>query len=544
MATQVTKLPTKSQLPTEADFPSWANPLNLYYESEYMMLRDCMLGEKQVKSRGTTYLPQTAGFDTAEYEAFLDRASFYNIISRTVSGMLGTLYRRNPVATEIPASIDINNIGYEGESLWGIMRTATQEVIHMTRVGALVDRSKDGTSAPYIVLYPVESIIDWSFSIVNGRKIPTDITLRESKVYKNIGAANIVRTEYRRLVLENGEYRQYHYASTKDKDASILDMPVAITPTRRGKPLDHIPFEFINASNTHADVEKPQLSDIARLNISHFRSSAQLEHGRFYTGQPIYYAQTSSSDSSVFEIGPSTIWKLPQDGRAGIIEFNGTGLLSLERALTQKENQASALGGRLIGMATGSTAESDNMTTMKERNENALLLSIAFTVDSAFTKLLKYIAFWNDENQATIDKIEVECSKDFMLKPVGAREFRAMHMLYTDGIVPIDVVFDYLKRAEVIPDWLEQDEFERLLKSKNAFPSQPDAESRMKGFPDKKTELQNELDKEELEQNEKARVDALRAQREAQNRQEVQPRPGDVRPDEVNPRGVQPPSRT
>lgn len=539
---QITKLPTKDQLPTSADFPNWANPTNLYYESEWMMLRDCLLGEKQVKSRGTTYVPHTSGFDKPEYDAFLDRASFYNIIARTVSGMLGTLFRRNPIATELPSSIDIENVGHSGESLWEVMRAAAQEVIHMSRVGALVDRAPDGSGDPYIVLYPVESIIDWTETVVNGRKIPTDITLREAKVYGKLGQANVVRTEYRRLVLENGIYKQYKYNSTEDTDADILGSAVEIIPTLRGNTMDSIPFEFINATNTKAEVERPYLGDIARINISHFRSSAHLEHGRFFTGQPVYYTRANSNDNTVFEIGASTIWKLPQDGTAGIIEFNGTGLLSLERALTQKENHASALGGRLIGMATGSTAESDNMTNMKERNENALLLNIAFTLDSAFTRMLKHIAKWSDESDAVIQKIEVECSKDFMLAPVGAREFRAMHMLYTDGIIPIDVVFDYLRRAEVIPDWLEEDEFKRLLESKNAFPAQPNAEARMDGYPNMKAKLDEKIAEKELEDNQKAREDALKAQREQQRRQEVAP-PRGTRPDNINPQGAQSPQR-
>ena len=146
----VVKKPTKTQIPTSADFPSWAHPLNLFWESEWMMLRDTLIGEKQVKSRGTEYLAQYRGFDDDEYRSYLERASFYNMVARTVSGMLGTLFRRNPVVSNIPASIDISRIGYEGESLWTQMRNAGQELIHVGRLGGLVDRDPNGTNEPYI----------------------------------------------------------------------------------------------------------------------------------------------------------------------------------------------------------------------------------------------------------------------------------------------------------------------------------------------------------------------------------------------------------
>ena len=514
MAPKNRVMTTGEQLPTKADFPSWAHPTNLYYESEWQRLRDTMLGEKQVKSRTTEYVPQSSGFDDEEYEAYLDRASFYNMVARTVSGMLGTLFRRTPMATGIPAGLDLKSLGFEGESLYGLMRSAAQEVIHVGRLGALVDRSVDGKGNPYIVLYPVESIIQWNHEVINGRKVPTDIILRESKEYTAEGQPNKVRTEYRRLRLIDGEYSQWLYRSTENEDATITQEPEIVIPLNRGRPLDRIPFEFVNATSTKADVERPHLIDVARINLSHFRASTQLEHGRFFTGNPVYYCRSNGSDQSIFDIGASTLWKLPVDGTAGIIEFNGAGLRFLESSLTEKESHAAALGGRLIGVSSQSTAESDNMTAMKERNENSLLLNISFTLETAFTRLLQHVARWMDFSEAQIEKIEVECSKDFMLSPVGAREFRAMHMLYTDGIITVDIVFDYLRRAEVIPDWLELEEFKRMLASKNSFPGQPDAEARMNGFPSKQSQLNDDLAWEELGQEERMAKDAQRFQRE------------------------------
>lgn len=60
--------------------------------------------------------------------------------------------------------------------------------------------------------------------------------------------------------------------------------------------------------------------------------------------------------------------------------------------------------------------------------------------------------------------------------------------MYQDGILPIEVVYDYLKKAEVIPDWLELEEFKKLLASKNSFPNNPDAEANSRGFKRRKTE--------------------------------------------------------
>jgi hypothetical protein len=72
------------------------------------------------------------------------------------------------------------------------------------------------------------------------------------------------------------------------------------------------------------------------------------------------------------------------------------------------------------------------------------------------------------------------------------RELRAIHAMYLDGLLPIDVLYEYLRKSEVIPDYMDMDEFKKLLDKMEQFPNQPDAEARKEGFPDKKTQLEKE----------------------------------------------------
>jgi hypothetical protein len=178
--------------------------------------------------------------------------------------------------------------------------------------------------------------------------------------------------------------------------------------------------------------------------------------------------------------------------KPGVIEFNGHGLTFLENALKDKEAQVSALGGRLLGGGHGGAAESDNALAMKDRNEQALLLGIAYSMDRGFTQLLRWWAWWQDVTESEVIKVKVETNKDFMLDKASAREFRAIQAMYLDGVIPIEVVYDYLKRACVIPDWLTMDEFKTLIESTASFPMQPDAEARAEGYPDKQSQIDDE----------------------------------------------------
>lgn len=149
------------------------------------------------------------------------------------------------------------------------------------------------------------------------------------------------------------------------------------------------------------------------------------------------------------------------------------------------------------GTARGSS-ESDNSLKMKEQNEQTLLLNISDTMDEAFTTVIQWWADWNNASATVVDKITFEVNRDFLLKDIGAREFRAIHQMYSDGVIPVDVVFEYLRKAEVIPDWMDGDEFKRLLEDAKQFPHMVDVLAKMNDYPDAKAFHEDKIRKEEM----------------------------------------------
>src|SRR5262245_66159372 len=67
----------------------------------WQKIRDCEIGEDQVKSRREEYLPRLSGQygsdGHAAYEGYLMRATFYNALSRTVQGLHGAIFRQPTV---------------------------------------------------------------------------------------------------------------------------------------------------------------------------------------------------------------------------------------------------------------------------------------------------------------------------------------------------------------------------------------------------------------------------------------------------------------
>ena len=70
---------------------------------------DCNQGEDIVKQKGEDYLPKTSLMEMLKngkklYEAYKERASFFNGTGRTVDGLLGLVFRRPPTFT-LPENI-------------------------------------------------------------------------------------------------------------------------------------------------------------------------------------------------------------------------------------------------------------------------------------------------------------------------------------------------------------------------------------------------------------------------------------------------------
>jgi hypothetical protein len=504
--------------------PINGHPQYAAYKSTWRSNRDCIYGEDAIKEAGQEYLPKMAAADDDDYADFLSRSVFVNMTARTKEGLLGAVFRKDPAIEGVNESLSKilqDSFTDDDNSPIHAAKKVTGEILEVGRAGALLDRSSDGKEPPYVSIYATEDILDWHVEKIRGRKVPTMILLRElrqdrSEITKLFSSQ--IYVSYRLLTLEKDErtgkfvYRQYKFFK-ENGDATLEDEPTVVTPMNRGRTFDRIPFEFFGPFEGGPDVEKPPLRDIVTLNLAHYKDYAQLQHGRYHTALPIYYAPTAS-DNNEYVIGPNVVWQVgPTDEKPGVIEFHGHGLGSLENSLVEKEKQIESLGGRLLTSSKGASL-SDNELKLKEGNEASLLLNIANVVDRSMTRLLRLWVMWQTGAAYPDEKVAIHLNRDFLLMNVGAREFRAIHAMYTDGIIPIEVVYDYLVKAEVIPTSITMEEFKDFLDSQESFPNQPDFDARKQGFPNSQAKVTQENNDKDRKAEEKARKDALKQQSE------------------------------
>lgn len=484
---------------------TFLHPDYSYEKCNWDLIRDCIQGERRIKEQGQVYLPSLSVTSGTTYEEYKSRATFVNMTGRTISGLVGTVFRR-PVKVDGVDKSWLHDVTIDGLHFNLFCKKATIEVIGLGRIAVLVDMGSDGTD-PYLCEYIAENILSWKTRTIAGRKVPSYVLLREitdnTPLLINGLDAQVdtysqnLSARYRVLYLDDqGIYRQQMYLEKQVRDdlgVTQLVLQTAgdtITPTKGGLPFNYIPIVCIGPSQPTFDVQRSPVLDIAFLNMAHYRTSAQLEHGRFFTALPVYYIPIEGQNNqNSYEIGPSVVWEVPTGSKPGILEYFGTGLKNLADSLVEKEEHIAQLGGRIMGIAPAAAVESDNIYKMKQANELSVLLNITESMSAGMTQVLKWLLDWQ---RVDITEVAVRFNQDFNSLQIAARELRAIAVMYQAGILPIQEVFRVLQDSGFVDDTLSLAEFESQLANLKNFPGQPDVEAMHQGFPNAAARMQDQ----------------------------------------------------
>lgn len=453
----------------------------------------------------------------------------------------------------------------DGSSHSTFAKTVATEQLALGRFGVLVDAAKSAPGAKpqsFAVGYAAENIIDWQIEEVDGFYVPTRVLLREFVREQEPGShenrwinepnrrgkrqrpqAAVTRNADGELIVLSGKGRApapepstaggYHYATLyrelvldRQEDGSRIyvqrvyrEDPLGapeevLTPLIRGNPLRFIPFVFFGAFSNAADCEKPPLLDIVDLNLKHYRTYAELEHGRYYTALPTYYAPgNADNDAAEYHIGPGIVWEVPSGEQPGILEFKGEGLKTLERALQEKEQQIAAIGGRMMPGASKSTSESDQQSALREANEQSLLLNVITALEEGMTSVMRYWLMFRDVLLADTVKVRYEIDTTFLSTALDARAIRAVQQLFADGHLAVDHLYEVWVKYGLIPSSESLEEFTAKMQDPKSFIGQPDAEAMRRGYMSRAQELEQsriareaDFQQQELDLQERARA--------------------------------------
>ena len=327
--------------------------------------RDLAAGQEAVHARGEAYLPRLEGQSEEDYGAYKARALFYNATQRTIDGMAGLIFRKAPRA-ELPAALAelAQDIDMGGVGLTGFAEGLVEELLTVGRVGVLVDhpagppgpvtaaQAADANQRPFLRAYRAEDIVDWREGQRQNAAVLTQLRLREGIALAAPGDEfrSLFAEQIRVLDLDaEGFYRQRVF---RQLEGQWRQFGPDIQPRLDGRPMTRIPFVFFGPKGNRPAVAKPPLLDLVNVNLSHYRTTADFEHGAHFTGLPTAVITGHRlEEGEGLSIGAGEAWVLPNAGSPGRLSWSSAvrAWRALDAAsLDRKEAQMAAIGARML----------------------------------------------------------------------------------------------------------------------------------------------------------------------------------------------------
>ncbi len=420
--------------------------------AQYNLIRDCLSGETAIKAAREAYLPMPESDKKgcaeqgpavkARYNALLLRAVFYNVTRRTLSGLLGQVFMRDP-EIKIPAALEFIKVDATGAGvdLNQIAKKALSYVLGYSRGGLFVDypateegatqeQLQAGNIRPTINEYAPMNIINWRVREVGAKQLLSLVVLYEGFCSADDGFEIKLSPQFRVLRLLDDltyqvelwrEENPSAYDETKIKNAPYVQHTVFNPKGPDGEPLREIPFYFMGSENNDSNIDNPVMYDLASINIAHYRNSADYEETCFMVGQatPVITGITEDWLKDVLKgkvnFGSRGGIPLPVGADAKLLQAEENSML--KEAMENKERQMVALGAKLVEQKQVQRTAFE--TKVEATSEGSILSTCSVNVSIAIESALKACAMFMGLPQ---DGITYKLNKDFDISRMTPEE--------------------------------------------------------------------------------------------------------------------------
>lgn len=435
------------------------------YAPKWQRMRDTIAGSDAIHAAGRKYLPKIETQSLNDYADYNDRAVWLGATGRTIDSLHG-LINRKPTLVVAPSSMSdmVIDADLSGHSIEDIASINSRELLSVGRICLVVDFPKvndfienettaaDFASAnirPILITYKAESVINWKSERVNGVTQITKLVLTElvDSAIDAYTTKEIVQIRVLRLIDGIYNVEIWHENPNKEhKDKFIL--VDAFKPICNGKLIKYIPALIATTDGINTECTEPLLSDLAVLNISHYRTSASLENGAFWTGlpTPVIAGYQKQSEDDVITLGSSSAICLNDPAsKWGFLEFSGQGLGALEKLMDRKEQGMAALGARLL-TAPKAGVESASALEIRTTGETSTLAETSRITSRALTICLIWMRDWS----SITGDVSVKVNSDFVQTKLLQPEITALVAAYQSGAISYQTLFNNLQKGEII----------------------------------------------------------------------------------------------
>ena len=453
----------------------------------WQRMTDVCNGEDVIKKGGEKYLPMPnkdirTPEALARYANYKARAVFVEVTKDTLDKYTGQAFKDDPVLN-VDKQLDYmkRDANGAGLSIYQLGQKIFEAQLERGRCGLFVDYPATNGEVsmadveakalrPTINYYRPESIINWRTTTVGGQTLTTLIVLHEH-VYDtdpdDIFASKQVE-QWRYLGLDNEGYFVEVWRKGDGADF-VLHQP-RIYPTRSNQDKWHkIPFVIIGSDSNDWCEQNIPLESLAKMNLAHYRNSADYEQSAFTCGQvQAWMSGVSAQRMDALEklgirIGAGAMIMLEENGKFGFAQAEPNNLAG--EAMDKKYAIMQALGAKLAeGKDTKqkTATQSNHESGVQNSTASMCIANLNEAMQDAILFCYEYLGI---EYNAKDGDYLFRANQDFTSPVADSGLMTAIGAWVQGGLAPKTAAYDYMRRYSLIDPELKDDEIDDMIDS-------------------------------------------------------------------------------
>lgn len=421
---------------------------------------------------------------------YRQRAVFYAIAAQTVQGMVGSMFRKWPTIN-IPESLEYlkKNADGGGKSIYQSSQRVAGDVLRKGRAGihvsfppvdGTVSRAdmQSGRMAATIHRYTPEQIINWKTEQDGAQNRLILVVVAELDDVSGNDYAHEPETIYREMVLDYQRDEQGNPASIRReiyreriwrKTESGYQISEEYTPTdSTGSTWDEIPFVFVGSEDNDPEPDFAPMLPITKLNIGHYRNSADLEDSSFFAGQPQPWMSGITADyldmmkENKMYVGSRNLIGVPEGQQFAFAQASPNTLA--RQLMIDKVEAMIQLGARLL--TVGSATKTATQAEIEGEASTSVMAMVAGNVADAYTLALKWVCRYMGVPDTDVS---YEIDTEFVALKATPQEIQQIVAGFIQGAIPMGDYIRYMRKQEVFADDVSDDDYMELLGNAGAM---------------------------------------------------------------------------
>ena len=455
----------------------------------WQRMTDVCNGEDAIKAAGERYLPMpNSDIRTPEamarYANYKDRAVFVEVTKDTLDKYTGQAFKDDPVLNVNP-QLDYmkRDANGSGLSIYQIAQKCFEAQLERGRFGLFVDYPATNGEVsqadvernalrPTVHYYSPESIINWRTKTIGGQTVTSMIVLHET-VYEtdpeDVFASKQVE-QWRYLGLDDTGYFVEVWRKG-DKSADFVLHKERVYPTKgNNSRWDRIPFVIGGSDSNDWCEQNIPLESLAKMNLAHYRNSADYEQSVFLCGQTqpwmsgVSQQRMEALEEKQIRIGSGALIMLEEGGQFGFAQANPNTMSG--EAMDKKYAVMQALGAKLAQSSDKqiqkTATESNHENGVQNSTASMAVANLNEAMQDALLMAYEYLGINRTDKEG--DYL-FKASQDFTSPVADSALMANISQWVLSGLAPKTVAYDYMRRYSLIDPELKDADIDGLIDS-------------------------------------------------------------------------------